>query len=323
MSNLIVMDKLTVLVTGLGSSNAISVIKGLRQQDRFKIRIVGIDTNVKNRCAGAFFSDVFYNVPLAQDSRYLSEVLDICKKEKIDVIIPIIDEELLPLASNAEKFTRIGVKLMLSSASTIELCANKLKTYNFFKDNAIPTPETWTCPEDEISPPVIFKPVAGRGSRQIHIAWDEFDLTYGLSRYKGHIIQRFVEGQEITVDVFSDYSGQPLAIVPRERLQTKAGVCYKGITIRNQIVEKICIDICRKMKIVGACNIQCIIGTDGTPYFIEVNPRFSSALPLTAAAGINLPLLTLRLARGEKISPLIGRQKEGVVMLRYWEEVFV
>jgi len=45
------MRKINVLITGVGSTTAISAIKGLRKQKEFKIFIVGVDINEKDNIA--------------------------------------------------------------------------------------------------------------------------------------------------------------------------------------------------------------------------------------------------------------------------------
>src|SRR5688572_21248926 len=54
------MPEVTVLITGLGSTTAVSVIKGFRQQHTFRVRIIGTDSHPHNLIAGSAFCDRFY-----------------------------------------------------------------------------------------------------------------------------------------------------------------------------------------------------------------------------------------------------------------------
>lgn len=311
-----------VLVTGAGSSNALSVIKALRLQDRFGVRITGTDTNAKRWCAGAHFTDSFHVVPPAGEAGYIPKLLKICAEERIELLIPIIDEELPVLAPLKERFSSLGTLLLLSPAPTIALCRNKLLTHAFFTENGIPAPRVWRDAQ-RVKLPVIFKPESGRGSRGIFIARTADDFSYGRKRFPRHFVQEFISGDEITVDVFCDLHSTPLAVVARRRVEIKAGVASKAVIIRHRAIEGISACICRAIGLIGGGNIQCIIGPDKKFYFIEVNPRFSSALPVTTHAGINMPLCALAIARGKNPGVFLNRQKSGVIMLRYWEECFV
>ena len=69
-------------------------------------------------------------------------------------------------------------------------------------------------------------------------------------------------------------------------------------------------------------NIQCI--DDGKDiYLIEVNPKFAATLPFTVRAGVNMPLLLLKMCLGEQIHRRIDDFEDDLVMLRYWQEVYI
>ena len=46
------MKKINVLITGVGSTTALSVIKGLRKQNEFDVFIVGTDINERDNITG-------------------------------------------------------------------------------------------------------------------------------------------------------------------------------------------------------------------------------------------------------------------------------
>ena len=45
-------NRINVLITGVGSTTAISVIKGLKKQNKYKINIIGTDISQENSIAG-------------------------------------------------------------------------------------------------------------------------------------------------------------------------------------------------------------------------------------------------------------------------------
>lgn len=315
----------TALITGMGSTTAISVAKGLRSQTEKSVRIIGTDTHQRNEIAGSHFCDEFYRVPPANDPSYIPAVLDICKRESIQVMFPVIDAELEVLSPYRNLFKEIGVYIWVSEVNTINLCNDKYQTYLFFKQKNIPTPQTWLPKEVEnrkdLPFPLIVKPVKGVSSRDVFRVDNTCELTQALGKVTEPIIQEYIMGEEFTIDVLADENSRILSIVPRERIEVRAGISYKGRTVRDE--NLICQSgaIAQALLVKGACNIQCRL-RDGEPVFLEVNPRFSGALPLTIAAGVNIPLLLLKLALGETLDQVYYDFKEGVYMARYFEEVF-
>jgi carbamoyl-phosphate synthase large subunit len=120
-------------------------------------------------------------------------------------------------------------------------------------------------------------------------------------------------------------------VVVRERIETKGGVSYKGITVHDDELVHEVIRMVRLIGIVGPANIQAFRpSTMASPYnrryslfFSEINPRFSGALALTLAAGLNSPLLLLKIALGLPVASVVNHTRIGMTMLRYWNEVFL
>jgi hypothetical protein len=56
---------------------------------------------------------------------------------------------------------------------------------------------------------------------------------------------------------------------------------------------------------------------------VEVNPKFAATLPFTVRAGVNMPLLLLKMCLGEQIRRRIDDFEDGLMMLRYWQEVYI
>jgi len=71
----------------------------------------------------------------------------------------------------------------------------------------------------------------------------------------------------------------------------------------------------------GVANVQLRRDSEGTPALLEVNPRFPGALPLTIAAGVDMPSLVLDLAVGVDIPSTIEFAE--IANVRYLEDIFV
>ncbi len=320
--------KMNVAVTAAGSTNAISVIKALRCQSEFDVAIVGLDLNRRTHIAGSAFCDAFETVPpVAEEPAYIEAVLGITWEWKIDLLIPILDAELDVLARHRNRFDP-RCCLLVSPHETIACCNDKEATIRFFLDNGIPTLPTVAVPdgtpvaglleEKGLRYPLIAKPRRGHGGRDVHVIMCEEDLVL-LRRVHDPLLQQMADGLEYSIDIFCEEGGRLRAAVPRVRLELRAGICYKGRTERDPAMVDQARRIAEGLRILGPANIQCFRSADDVR-FTEVNPRFSAGLPLTVAAGVNTPLMALRLAAGRSVGAAM--EFEIVTMCRYWQEVF-
>ena len=235
------MKRVKVLVTGVGSTTAISVIKGLRIQNEFDVFIVGTDINEKNNIAGSKFCDKFFKVPPAVDEEnYISALIDIIHSESIDLLIPIVDIELEVIARNKDIIEKLTY-LLLSSYDTVMICNDKFRTYEFFNRLGIPTLKTILVDDfsnienlldhSGIEFPFIVKPRKGVGSRDVYKVQNKEEL-FLIKRVKDPMIQEMGRGQEYTIDVFCD-GRKIISAVPRKRIETRAGVSvsYTHLTL--------------------------------------------------------------------------------------------
>lgn len=307
-----------VLITSIGTATGICVIKALRKDPT--IYIVGCDINTPNRIAGSSMCDEFYSVPFVTDKdAYINRLLEICNYEKIDVIFPLMDSEVELLSLMKNKFQ---AKIWVSSFDTVETCNDKYKMSLFCYANGFPHPQTSiVINKDKINSfmfkfPLMVKPRGGVGSAGIFKV-DSFDeLRITLDKVSHAILQEYIEGDEYTIDIVFDEDFGILGWVTRLRLETKAGVSYKGMTVKSNISTDWALELAKKLKIVGPCNVQ-VKGEK----IIEVNPRFSGGLSLSVEAGMNSPLMLVKLSQGEIVEP-VKNINEHLVMCRYWEEVF-
>lgn len=313
-------NPVNILITGAGTATCQSVIKGLRNQHSHPVRIVTADSNPNN--AGRYLSDAFFEIPSAKEERFIPALLQLCHAEEIQLFIPIVDWEFEKLSQAKKEFEKINCKVIISEHAVIELCDDKWKTYHFFLENKIPTPETFIDPNAPLPFPVFVKPrTMGRASLNTHIAGDKKELDFALEKVPNPLIQKIQKGREYTIDTLCDFNGKFLNAVIRERIETKSGVSYKGRTVLDSDILQNVTRILEKLPIIGPANIQCFKQQE-TISFIEINPRFSGGLALSLAAGFNSPLLLLKIASGETVTPHIGSYKEGIQMYRYWQEVF-
>jgi len=268
-------------------------------------------------------------LPCVTSDEYVEELLNICKRKKIDLVIPLIDPELPLLAKNKDVFLEIGCTVAISSPETVNIGNDKFATWKFFTSNNIPTAQTYTQEEfgtnlkkQKIKLPVIIKPRWGSGSQGITRCDNEEQLSFYISTQKDAIIQEMLFGSEVTIDILGDGKGGLLSLIPRKRLKVRGGEVERGITVHMELFFNYVAKIVEILKPFGAINVQCFATEDG-PVFTEINPRFGGGYPLADAAGAQFPEMLIDLVRGKEVKPRIGQYQKGLLMARFDEAFFI
>lgn len=286
-------------------------------------KVVSADMNELS--AGLYVSDRHYLVPPVSDTDFLKAILDICEKENIGLLIPTSDGELLFFAEKKGFLAKKGVQVMVSSPEVIKTCNDKYLFYRFLLENNIPTPATFLtdhCHSSSCQYPLILKPRYGSGGSGVVKINNEEELRFFIKRNPDSILQEFIDGREYSVDVFADFKGNIITVIPRERIETMCGESYKGRTVSDCQITKYAENITKKIKAIGHLTIQCIKNDKGTLFF-EMNPRFGGGAMLGIKAGGNTPLFLVNLMLGETVQPQIGKHKVGLTMLRYTEDLLL
>jgi carbamoyl-phosphate synthase large subunit len=314
-----------VLITSIGSTPSIGVVKFIKASQR-DVEIIGTDINCENRIAGSSLVHKFLKVPPFSDVNYLDAMMNIVIENRIQILIPIHDDELQELSKVTEKFKEFGCTIIVSKFATIEAVNDKYTFAKLLYESNILTPPTyspeqWEKMDFSEMDFWIMKPLKGVSSRGIYKgSTNEILLLLKKFAKNKHlyIIQEFISGKEYTLDLFVK-DKITYCIVPRVREETRDGLCYKSYTVQN---EKFC-DVINKIlplyDFYGPINIQFIEASDGRLYCIECNPRFGGSSVTTLYAGINLFQFILDEFENKPISFCSDYKK--IFMTRYWEEV--
>jgi len=311
---------MNILLTSVG--RRVSLVKFFKEALKKRGYVYSADCDPT--APGLYVADRSFLVPKVSDENYVAFLLEKCKREDIKLIIPLIDPELPVLAKGREAFLEEGIIPLISNYEQVMIGYDKLKTYKFFVENDLATPKTIylkeNISEEKINFPQIIKPRFGSAGIGVQRCDCFQDIEFYSKKISEPILQEFLKGDEITIDVLCDLDGNPISLVQRKRIKIRAGEVERGITIKNNELLSISLELVKNLRPIGVINIQCFLTEKGT-YFTEINPRFGGGYPLTHFAGVNFPKLIIKMIDGEKIKPLIGRYKEGVMLLRYDEAI--
>ena len=280
--------------------------------------------------------DKGFIVPRVVDNpeKYVEVLLNICRKEHINVIIPLIDPELTVLAKVKKKFLDVDTTILLSSCPSVKIAADKYETYNFYKGAGLLAPETLTLDNEELAQetveqdifPALLKPRYGSAGKGIVKCPDVGWFNFFSSRQKIHdyVLQKYVSGEEITIDIFGDGTGKLISAVQRKRLKIRGGEVERGITVKYPELFDDAMKFAEKFKPFGPVNIQCFYNKQSKErFYTEINARFGGGYPLAYHAGANFPKYIKSLLSGNTLEPMIcSDYEEDIVMSRFDEAIY-
>ena len=272
----------------------------------------------------AYVSDGCFEVLRVTDENYISQLLDICKKNEIGMIVPTIDTELLVLAENKKLFNDNDIIVCVSDLDFIKVCRDKRNTGDFLEKHNIRVPKA----VDKYNPtfPLFAKPYDGSLSTNLHYIKNAEELTQDILDDPKLLFMEYIDKEtykEYTIDMYYGTDNCVKCIVPRERIKIRAGEINKGRTVKCPLMDYIKERLDKIEGCIGCICIQVFFNPLTEDVVgIEINPRFGGGYPQSYAAGGNYPeMLIKEYFLGEKIA-YIDDWKDNMLMLRFDDAVY-
>lgn len=308
----------SIAITGVGGGVGQSIIKSLQDTDYKLIALDGDPLAV-----GLYAVQHSMIIPYASSTDYISSLLSICEQNKISLLFPGLDAELMPLAQNREAFASIGTTVVVSTPDVINVSDDKQATYDRLTAAGIKIP--YTCSAEAFHPspadfPLILKQKKG-GARSKNIFrvnnLDEWHITILPLNLSDFIAMQYIEGDEYTCGTINlDNTCKGVIIMKRI---LRDGDTYKSFVVKDEVIESVVRKVVDTLKPFGACNVQLRV-KDGIPYVFEINARCSGTTAARTLSGFNEPkLIADHLLKN--IEPVFEIQEQTI--LRYWQELVV
>jgi carbamoyl-phosphate synthase large subunit len=313
-------DPPRVLVTGTGGPSGVSILLAMEAPP-----VTMLAADIDPYAAGLYLvpSERRAILPRGDDPRFADALLEICRRGRVDVVVPTVDSELLPLAEARARYADAAVGLVLASEQTLRVCLDKWLLAERCRD-AVRVPATVVVDDTfdaaECVLPVIVKPRSGSGSRGIRLVERREELD-ALERDGTLLVQEHLPGTEYSLDVLARADGHVAAVVPRARLKVDSGIAVTGRTLHDDRLDTFAREVAALIGLTTVANVQAKEDADGAPALLEVNPRFPGTMPLTVASGIDMPQLAIAEALGTAIpdGPL---PFDDIAMVRFFQERF-
>jgi len=338
---------LTVLVSASGAPGTAALVRALRENGEREVRLVG--TDMAERAIGRHLCDAFHLVPPGADSGFAEAVLDVCRGEGVDVVLPQSSFDLPGLAAAKERFAAEGVTVLVSSPEAVRRSNDKAETYALLDAIGVRGPawrrvaggEAAAQAARELGYPqrdVCLKPVFSSGTRGFRVLSASADRREQLLTNRPGVpealrledllellgpddrtellVMELATGRERTVDGVA--SGGRIALGhPKTREAMRAGLAMYFETLDDPGLMEVAARIVAELSLDHFFNIQ-LVGE----CVIEINPRIST---IVYQEDLNLPWLGVKHALGEisaeELRALSSRVRPTRRALRYFDQV--
>ena len=339
---------MNILMTGAGAPGGAGIIRSLTMDPNVLLHVA--DANPA--ASGQHLCANFHLIPAADNPEFIPVLLELCVARKIDLILPLVTRELLPLATHAAKLRKHGTFVLVSAAGALEIANDKGSLYTHLAMHGITVPVfkiVDTADDLEAAAyelgypdvPVVIKPRQSNGSRgvrildprkdRLSILFDEkpsalfSTLEEILSIVSARtmpplVVSEYLPGNELTIDTLAD-KGEVIVILVRTRDLINGGISTSGRFIRDCNVERYIREITATLpELYGPIGFQLKRAVDGSFKLLESNPRLQGTSVAGLGCGVNLALLAVRHALGMAL-PTYAK-KCGVGFVRIYQELF-
>tara|TARA_Y100000589_G_scaffold133659_2_gene127682 strand:+ start:11928 stop:12974 length:1047 start_codon:yes stop_codon:yes gene_type:complete len=343
-------DSINILVTGAGSPGGPGIIKCLiNHEDNFNIFICDADEEASGKY---LIANKFMKIPKADEPEFVSKLLKLCIRYKINIILPLVTKELLLLSKNKEIFHKNGIKIIVSDFKSLNILNDKGLIYSWLQERNIKVPKFFFINNSEDllkrlddigfpENPFVLKPRISNGSRGVRIIdkkIDKLDLLFNQkpnSLYMNLddliktienknipplIISEFLPGEEVTVDtIIKDDNLELILIRTRDRM--RSGISIKGKFIKDKKIEDYIKNIIKSFKgLNGPIGFQLKRSVKDEFLLLECNPRIQGTSVASLGLGINIPVSIIKSTLGIKTK--YNKKYYGISFSRYYEQIY-
>jgi predicted ATP-grasp superfamily ATP-dependent carboligase len=262
-------------------------------------------------CKGFFF----YPHP-ADSHSFISFMAKLA--ENYDALIPIIEDTIVPICKNADKFNNV----LLPQFSDLSIALDKKKVVELCLKLGIPVPQTFFPNNqagleklaEKMSYPAIIKwRREGLAYPRYRIAYSKKDLLHNYEamyeKQATPIVQEKIDGFGSGFFALFDKNHKLKAYFIHRRIREypiSGGPSACCVSFWDDQILRYGLKLLKALHWVGIGMVEFKFDyTDNIPKVMEINPRFWGSLPLAILSGVDFPYLLFKLIRGEDFPPVL------------------
>ena len=300
-----------VLVLDANQRSSLAVTRSL---GKHKVPLITTDETESALAGCSRYSQHYFShpSPQLQPEQFSLAIAELCKKENIDIVMPMTELTATLLLDKQSSLP--AIMLPFADIDTVNTLADKCSLMHLAESLNIPIPRTWyaespdNLPVDltELSYPIVLKP--GKSwllykDKWIHTtvqivnnASEAGDILTSDPAFRAHpfMLQEFIPGKGEGVFTLYD-NGKPLTFFAHRRLREKppqggVSVLSESAAV-NSTLELYARKLLSHVGWHGVAMVEFRVTADGKPYLMEINTRFWGSLQLAIDAGVDFPWL--------------------------------
>ena len=251
--------------------------------NKFKMKIYILDPDINIPSFKVSNKTKNFTCPKSRNKRFIPFLKNFVKRENINLIFPLSENELKKISKEKNFFKKKGVEIIISDQKVIDLCQNKLKTYNFLKTIKIKYPELIKFNDLKKKLPAIGKEIKGNSSKNQIIINTRDQIPLKKNKL---FFQKYIKSEEYGMDILNDLNGNFVHFCVKKKYLIRAGDTDKAKIINPKKFLWLAKKISSSLKHVGNLDIDFIF-KDKKIYILDLNARFGGGYPFTHEYGYN------------------------------------
>lgn len=277
----------TAVVCASGSGVSHGLIQRLRATWGSDVCIIALDINPAHLVSASVLADEFINVAPSKDVKFQDQLSNVLNRHGGAHVYPAVNSDFFALAELRRSQVFKNCDFVCLGDDYLTLATDKLMLASTMKAIGVLTPETISIEDikGNYFPELFFiKPRNGFGSRGASLITREELLKYEIDKFQELIVQEVCTGPEVTVDAFVDAKLGDCAVVCRERIEVKSGVCTKARLFSDTKLEALAQRIGVALGVRGSFCFQ-VMRSQGDWVVIDLNLRPGAGTALSCAIG--------------------------------------
>lgn len=276
-----------------------------------------------------------------KEERYLAQVLDICKRNAVNLIYPISDPAVYLFSKNIQRFNASGIEVPVPDYSKFIFIMDKFAITSLAEKSGITCPKTYLFQDDILGKsasglefPVIIKPRFGMGTMGVNKCANEKELfakhkSYA-AKFNEMLLQEYIPSTGmIMINVYMDKESNPAAVFYYKLQRPDRRIFFvrmgaHELTDPDSALCRTTIGFLKSLKFQGFTNVQFRVDSrNNVPKLLEMNIKISGSAWMDMRLGMHRPLFNYDIYTGKDHAPNSYKYQKKIFFLSPVEDAMI